>query len=81
MTTISLVVGLLALIYYPIIAPALEQRKHLHIASSKQAVYIGDKDEPACIINAYPERTINEMAQDFGACLEVHKEYRTKAGY
>lgn len=79
--TIAGTVFLLSFIVYPACSRSLEKQEHLHIASSKRSVYIGGEHEPGCIINAEPERTIDEMAQDFGDCLKVHKKYRAKAGY
>jgi len=79
--TITGTIFLLTFIVYPSCNRALQKQEHTHIASSKRSVYIGGEHEPACIINTELERTINEMAQDFGECLKVHKKYRAKAGY
>ena len=74
--TIAGAVFLLSFIVYPACSRALEKQEHLHIASSKRSVYNGGKHEPSCVINTEPERTIDEMTQDFKECMEVHKKYQ-----
>jgi hypothetical protein len=61
-----------------------EGKRHIYPTKSGKGLYLGYKgymEDPSCIINAEAERTIDEMAQDFGECMKVHQKYRAKAGY
>ena len=75
---ISMFVGIAVFIisYSFVLVRNAEALRHIYPASSGEAVYIGTKKEPACVINAGLERTPGEMTEDFGECLKLHKKYR-----